>query len=101
MKSFIIRAVHFKGYFTGRCIAMHCESSQRVIEKLHDVRVDKSIYQPQMDEALEHLVTCEQCLSWFNQNVCPKIQNESDEDIRMMHGMMHEPLGNECPYFKA
>ena len=78
---------------------MNCNGSQGIIQKLHDANERDSVGEIHMNLALEHLSTCGQCKSWFTQNMCPKMHNESDEDTYMMHGMMHEPLGSECPYF--
>ena len=78
---------------------MSCNNARGIIEKLHDVQVYKKVTEMQMDEALEHLSICGKCQPWFTQNMCPKIQNETDEDIRIMHGMTHEPLGSVCSYF--
>ena len=79
---------------------MDCNTSQGIIQKLHDSNDEMdNVGETHMDLALEHLSSCGQCQSWFSQNMCPKMQNESDESTSMLHGMMHEPLGNECPYF--
>lgn len=77
---------------------MDCNGSREVVKQLHDVSEVRNVGETHMDLALEHLSVCGQCKSWFSQNMCPKMQNENDEDARMMHGMMHEPLGSECPY---
>ena len=41
------------------------------------------------DLAIEHMAGCMQCKTWFEQTMCPKMQNETDEGIIMMHGMIH------------
>ena len=78
---------------------MDCNGSQEVIQKLHDASEIDKVGDTHMDLALEHLSACGQCQPWFIQNMCPKMQNENDEDACMLHGMMHEPLGSECSYF--
>ena len=76
---------------------MDCEASEEIIQNLHENSIVGDLH---LILAMEHMITCEQCQSWFTQNMCPKIENAVEESLIMMHHMLHEPLlGHECRYF--
>lgn len=77
---------------------MDCKASQGIIQGLHHASERKKIGETHRDHALQHLPSCTKCQLWFSQNVCTKMQNENDDDTRIIHGMAHEPLGSECLY---
>lgn len=76
---------------------MDCNSYQGTIQGLHDSKV---IGETHANLAAEHFYTCDICKRWFKQNMCPKMQNENDEDIIIMHYFIHETIGDECPHIK-
>jgi hypothetical protein len=77
---------------------MDCNGFQAIIQKLHTAGEADNVGDVHTDLAFEHVRTCGQCQTWFNQNMCPQVQNENDEDVCMMHGMLHEPMGTECQF---
>jgi predicted anti-sigma-YlaC factor YlaD len=74
--------------------AMNCETAQEVIQKLH--QKDDIPQETNSNLSLDHLVICKSCQHWFHDNMCSMIQNTDNEDVQMLHSILHEPLGTEC-----
>ena len=78
---------------------MNCTTSQNIIRKLHGSEQEvQSVGETHMDLAVKHMASCATCQTWFEQNMCPLVQNNPTEELRMLHGMLHEGMGKDDCY---